>query len=311
MMIGRKIAFLAVNFVALVCFSGCVHSQSIPLDTDGVRRVTPHGREWSNVTGISWSSDGTELALTRTVGDSNLLPEGYVYIIDVEGRDPWILTQTEADGEFMAPAWHPSSDQLAVYSNGWEPRGIWLTDAERNQIPSFLGEGTDCAWAPNGEQIAIANPLFHSYTLYLLDTLTGEQREVFQVSERGSYPDGRGISWSPIGNLVAFSFGMEALDTTSIYVLDLASGQSRLLVEGGQNVSPSWSPDGTMLAFAGGESWHQQTLIIIRMDDGSTMRPLSVEGITSVAWSPDGNKIAFVWKGDVYTIDLEVALRNE
>jgi Tol biopolymer transport system component len=96
--------------------------------------------------------------------------------------------------------------------------------------------------------------------------------------------------------------------TTDIHELNLLSGESRLLTQGGQNKYPSWSPDGTMIAFSGGEHWQEQTLVIMRVADGSTIRPLDVVGVGPVAWSPDGSIIAFEWEGAVYTIDTAAAL---
>ena len=89
----------------------------------------------------------------------------------------------------------------------------------------------------------------------------------------------------------------------------MISENSRLLIKGGQNEHPSWSPDGTMIAFSGGESWQAQTLVVMRMDNNSTIKPLDVVGVGPVAWSPDGSRIAFEWEGDVYTINTTVALK--
>lgn len=282
-----------------------------PLGAPEVRRITPDGQTWSHVSGVSWSPNGTKLALAWTFGGPDLAPEGYIYIVDVEGHKPRVLTQTRADGEIDSPAWSPISNQIAFYSSGWDPAGIWLVNASDKEAPKFLGEGKDCAWAPNGEEIAIADSTGTEYTICILNTRTGERRQVFQLSVEGKSMWGSGISWSPTGDRLAFSIDLDDYDSSTspemdIHVLDLVTGESRRLTESGYNWFPSWSSDGTMLAFSG-EEWSMRTLVIMRVDDGSRVRPLGLHGVGPVAWSPDGNTIAFQLRGNVYAIDAVAA----
>ena len=304
-------------FVILSIVAGSLSGCMSPLNASGVQRVTPRGQTWSHVSGISWSPDGIKMALTWTAakgtGLKEGLPEGYVYILDVEKQEPVILTLTKTNtGEVGSPAWSPKSDQVAFATNGsdWDPVGIWLVNADDTGVPVFLGKGASCAWSPDGERIAIADSV-RGYRIYILDTCTGDKQEVFQSSEESQYIVAGEISWSPKGDKLAFTYDSVAFNiphTSNFYELDLASGESRQLVEGGVYFSPSWSPDGTMIAFSGGESAVEGTLFIMRVDDSSIVQPLDIDGVGSVAWSSDGNKIAFEWKGSVYTIDTAVAL---
>ena len=62
----------------------------------------------------------------------------------------------------------------------------------------------------------------------------------------------------------------------------------------GAGTSPSWSPDGSMLAISrGGWLW------VIRLRDGRTRR---LTPGTAPAWSPDGRLIAYVGRGEVLRI---------
>lgn len=297
---------VAILVWAVVSSPGCTSS----IHARGVQRVTPRGQDWSHVTGISWSPDGSRLALTWVRWSDLRHSEGYIYTIGVEGNEPQILSHTKAEGWFGSPAWSPSN-QIAFASDGWSPTGIWLVDASDEGEPTFLGGESHCAWAPDSEQIALPYTDLTTYTIYTLNTRTGERRQVFQISGGGRYAFEGGISWSPAGDRLAFALGFGGPNTTlttNIYVLDLASGHSWPLTEGGSYDFPSWSPDGMMLAFSGGEAL-KRTLVIMRLSDGSTIQPLdAVDGIGPVAWSPDGSKIAFEWKGDVYTIDTSIAL---
>jgi Tol biopolymer transport system component len=75
-----------------------------------------------------------------------------------------------------------------------------------------------------------------------------------------------------------------------------ADGSDQVQRSGG--TSPSWSPDGTRIAFAAAGG------ISIMNADGSNPTPFSItsdlatDNISSVKWSPDGTKLAFSrWSG--------------
>jgi len=252
---------------------------------------------------VAWS-----IASSRT-----LRPEkGYLYIVGAGGEEPHILTRTRVDGLVSYPAWSPTSEQVA-YTSQREPGGIWLADVNDERDPIFLGEGQQCAWAPDGERIAITYILSTTFTIYILNVRTGERIEVFHVSEEGRYPRGGNIAWSPVDDRLAFSFKQYDYynpdELCGIYEMDLVSGEIRLLTESRQGASPSWSPDGTMLAFNGVAN-DKYTLVIMQLRDGVMIAPLDMllwGG--AVRWSPDGNEIAFQEaSGIIYALDVAVAL---
>lgn len=97
--------------------------------------------------------------------------------------------------------------------------------------------------------------------LWIADA-TGEHRtKVLDVNDPAS-SDGITFTalshaeWSPAGDQIVF-FASESADTTAydLYVMDLESGEIRRLTDwsehGGLAADPSWSPDGSMIAFIG------------------------------------------------------------
>ena len=74
------------------------------------------------------------------------------------------------------------------------------------------------------------------------------------------------------------------------YVRSLAEGgtETALTTDGGQNVQPAWSPDGTQLAYHSARSGG----IWVMPARGGVARQLASEG-SRPAWSPDGRRIAF------------------
>jgi len=79
-----------------------------------------------------------------------------------------------------------------------------------------------------------------------------------------------------------------------LYVVDLSSGRERRLTSRLEaDLSPAWSPDGSLIAFSGtGPSFFREIWVV--RPDGSSLRRLTHgEDNLSPAWSPDGSHIIF------------------
>jgi TolB protein len=109
-----------------------------------------------------------------------------------------------------------------------------------------------------------------------------------------------GLAFSPDGARVAFASARDHPPTergetsTELYLMNADGGDQRRLTRNlTDDFDPTWSPDGTRLAFArsvpGG--WD----LFVMNADGSGQRPLVVTPAAEVgpAWSPDGGRIAF------------------
>ena len=83
----------------------------------------------------------------------------------------------------------------------------------------------------------------------------------------------------------------------------------RLKKDKGVHVHPTWSPDGTQIAFVSGSRYRNKDLYVMDAD-GSNMRKIAPTNYIvgrPPAWSPDGSRIAFAgrdesWDGTVYTV---------
>lgn len=123
------------------------------------------------------------------------------------------------------------------------------------------------------------------------------------------------VSWSSDGQFVAFSRlgrGEHGSMLNDIYVVDAARNKERRLTHSRRASSPSFSPDGSHLAFAGTEGG---TANLFALDIGSGKEtPLtSFTGdvqISHVRWAPSGTRIAFAMfdsegNRDVMVVDSE------
>jgi len=188
----------------------------------------------------------------------------------------------------------------------------------RNDLGQPVGEPLPewAAWSPDGSRIAFADfwedhPTYghHAYTLSFLDPDTGDTLgDVIDLAAAG-------LAWSPDGSQLAFwavvldedadpsnaTLGPGGDFPAQIFVINADGSGLRQLTHEGDNRWPTWSPDGSRIAFARGE------LTLKTAPDGSQaafVRPGSrqlftmasdgtdvqrVEGVSpegAIAWNP-------------------------
>jgi Tol biopolymer transport system component len=95
-----------------------------------------------------------------------------------------------------------------------------------------------------------------------------------------------------------------------VYTVDVASGAAtRRTTSRGEDRDPSWSPDGTQLAFSSARDGTPR--VFVMNADGTGQRRLTRDGFSGEApqWSPDGRAIAFVSDRDgareLYAINVD------
>jgi len=209
-----------------VCLSGM----------DGaVERLTSNRRSYLP----RWSPDGSEIVFLS-------LEEGEraVYAIDRSGQDRRQLTGDIA----FESGWglSPSGDQLAVQIDaGGGTRNIALSNAASAVATSrltqgFIGGGT-VSWSPDDVHLAhfACYPMLQTMCgLYVVNT--GVDAAPIWLANGA----GQDVVWSPDGTRLVFSLGESRFpDATTLYILDLTTGQRRRLTEGlviGGTVS--WRP---------------------------------------------------------------------
>ena len=86
----------------------------------------------------------------------------------------------------------------------------------------------------------------------------------------------------------------EDKEFTTLYLVDIASGQSRKMTSGKyRDASPAWSPDGKTIAFVSTRDDTPQ-IYLLPVDGGEAQQLTEMkQGASNPAWSPDGTKIAF------------------
>ncbi|MFH1105489.1 MAG: septum formation family protein [Actinomycetota bacterium] len=205
------------------------------------------------------------------------------------GSEP--LVGTAASGGLTAPG-----ETLAVLAETNGVADIWLVDGSTGELVTNLTgpAGTEVlsqpSWAPDGSGIAYAA------------TGPGGDGDIYLVSTDGlgvaplleaAGQDDRPVL-GPVGTKLAFISDRDA-EEFEIYSIDFDGDGTvtRITDFADRDSSPSWSPDGTELAFRRRVDGNSD--VYVMNADGSNVRRLTTDpGFDGdPAWSPDGSEILF------------------
>jgi TolB protein len=263
----------------------------------------------------------TENTATETVQARTLRPgqRAELHVLDVEtGASQLLLAST--DMLFEAPNWHPGGRWIVVNGDGELHRVDVDAPSRLQQIPaSGLPElNNDHVISPDGRWHYVSANDGHLYRLPFdggqverVTTAKAPERS-FRHFLHGMSPDGHTLAYVGTENLDGDPLGRRAL-----WLLDLDSGQERLLGDGYSPADgPDFAPDGQSVYFnseiASTADGHAQ---VFRHDlrDGRVQRLTTDERVN---WfphpSPDGRRLVYLSypPGTVgHPADLPVELR--
>ena len=210
------------------------------------------------------------------------------------------LTFSLTGARALVPKWSPDGTQIAFFAS-W-PAGAQNFDIYT--IPSSGGapirmtsdparSASQPSWSPDGRKFAFTSRLgLGSTDLCVMDAVPGSafvtivsadaSQEINSVMNGAFSPDGQRLAYTAY-----------VVDGGSwIYDVPAAGGTPRLLVSGtSSNGRPSWSPDGSRIAFDSDRSGNLELWTC--RSDGSDLVRLTTVGGSTPAWSHDGTRIAF------------------
>jgi Tol biopolymer transport system component len=210
-------------------------------DGTGVRRVLAASYRIQVDSCPTWSPDGKALAFKRwAYGDTTgRIDDIFVTRLDGTGVRR-VTTDNSARG---GPAW--SRTGLIAWTTMWGSSGgfgdVWTVRPDGSEARAVTSDGSarSPSWAPDGTRIA-----------YVADNPDQPlDAELFTVAPDGS--DRRRITnlekwphapaWSPDGRWIVFLYGWVEEGNTDLYLLNLATGQTRPLTRAsGFDGTPSW-----------------------------------------------------------------------
>ncbi len=157
----------------------------------------------------------------------------------------------------------------------------------------------DPSWSPDGTKIAFESFRNNGSEVWVMNADDGSG--LTQLTENGP-PEDRGTSWSPTGDQIAFHSGRfppsppgPGHSALELFRMNAdGSNEVRLTENNFQDSLPSWSPDGSKIAFTTNRDGGDFEIYVMNVDGTNLTRLTNSPGEDAhPMWSPDGSKIVF------------------
>jgi TolB protein len=253
--------------IAYVCTLDKVHNQICIMNADGSDQHVLVN--WPMVQSYypSFAPDGQSVIFASLYDREFALYEATLY-----GE---VIPIPTVDQEVAAPAISPDGNWIAfTIVSDVGPNAIAITPRQGGEVTIvYPDDGWDPTWSPDGSRILFAGSSGGLIHLFIMNRDGSDIRLVTdKVGIRGRN------DWSRTGDLLATYIGSPGNHSRNIYTFGTHGENLQMITDGGDNVAPSFSPDGKWITFMSYRDhfWDEFGCeIYIMRVDGSDVRRLT------------------------------------
>jgi TolB protein len=246
--------------------------------------------------------------ISRLGGGVNGICETKIYFVSARtgAKEIWVM---DYDGENQHPVTHlgtislsprisPDNSMLAYSSlgkEGWSVR-MYSFDLNRNvtfSTGAVSGSNLTPAWASDGSRVAFSSSRSGDSEIWVSSQNGSDAHRVTSLKGPDVSP-----TWNPKTNgQIAFTGGRTG--EPQIYIMDQDGSNIQRMTDSGYAVSPSWSPNGSLLTFAWNRKYGPgdpggQDIYVMDIASKNWLQVTHESGNNDCpSWSPDGRHIVF------------------
>lgn len=192
----------------------------------------------------TFSPDGSRIAYIHdTPGGAEAL-----VIITSQGEELARITASAMEGEFILGfSWSPGGDAIIIDAAlSTEDAGLWVYSMNDSSLGLLVPAGRDPAWSPDGQLIAFVALVDGLNQIHLTDPAGANTTQLTSSGFTKNLP-----VWSPDSLRIAYIHWGDSGPRIAVIDLDGTSQGTVSGIAAMPDVPPTWSPDGTRIAFGG------------------------------------------------------------
>ena len=179
-------------------------------------------------------------------------PDGSTIAMDVLGRI-WVLPigggtatpLTDELGDARQPSWSPDGSSI-VFQAYWDGNfHVWAVAADGEDLRQLTFgpfDDREPQWSPDGLRVLFSSDRSGNYDLWELDVRSGVMTRMTDDDSNEFSP-----AYAPTGGAIAFVTDRQ--EQAGVWIREPGGVQRRLAEAEGTPAGPSWSPDGSRIAY--------------------------------------------------------------